>query len=68
MLAGVWPNDYNGDYPCNCDGESFDVDKLKPIEDELDKYWASLKCEGGSCNTDFWKHEWSKVSAKKRRK
>eukprot|EP01138_Halocafeteria_seosinensis_P003490 gb/GECG01003568.1/.p1 GENE.gb/GECG01003568.1/~~gb/GECG01003568.1/.p1 ORF type:complete len:247 (+),score=26.31 gb/GECG01003568.1/:1-741(+) len=59
-LHGVWPNDFNGDYPCNCEGSQFDPDKLKPIEDQLDKYWPSLKCEGDSCNDDFWEHEWSK--------
>ena len=64
FVAGVWPNDFNGDYPCNCGGDPFDLKKLKSIEDQLDKFWPSLQCSDGSCNDGFWEHEWSKVSKK----
>jgi len=55
-LHGMWPNNDDGSYPCNCDGESFNPNDISDLKDEMDKYWRSFNGN----NEDFWQHEWSK--------
>jgi ribonuclease T2 len=61
-MHGAWPNDDNGDYPCNCSDEQFDPSAVSNILSELETYWPSLKCTGSddSCDDSFWSHEWGK--------
>ena len=28
LFSGLWPNDFNGDWPCNCSGPSFNLNLL----------------------------------------
>jgi ribonuclease T2 len=55
--AGLWPNDNDGNYPCNCSNEAFDPTQLtaQTLAD-MALYWPSLN----GPNNDFWSHEWSK--------
>jgi ribonuclease T2 len=72
-LHGLWPSNTTGDDPCYCNKDPWDLDKLSSIEDDLNKYWASLiavcdnnearalnPLEGGHSSVDFWQHEWEK--------
>ena len=55
-LHGLWPQDTDGNYPCDCTNEAFDPSAIKPIQQSMDTYWPSLN---GPSDT-FWSHEWSK--------
>jgi ribonuclease T2 len=56
-IHGLWPEYNNNSYPSYCNSSAdFDVDKLEPIMDDLNKYWISYV---GS-NQNFWKHEYLK--------
>ena len=56
VIHGLWPQSSKTNYPQFCKKVTFDPELLKPIEDELDKYWSSDR--GG--NDNFWEHEWKK--------
>lgn len=55
-MHGLWPERNDGNYPCTCTDQTFDVSKVKSIEDELNTYWPSLNGPSDS----FWKHEYEK--------
>ena len=55
-IHGLWPQYSLNSYPSFCRAVNFNLDKLKPIIDELNNYWYSNK---GS-NDTFWKHEYEK--------
>ena len=55
-IHGLWPQLSKNDYPQFCKKVTFDPNLLKPIENELDKYWHS---DRGN-NDTFWEHEWKK--------
>jgi ribonuclease T2 len=56
-IHGLWPQYNKSDYPTYCKEVSFDIEKLSPILDELNKYWSSYE---KSDNDVFWEHEWKK--------
>lgn len=53
-LHGLWAQWSNV-----CSGETFSLDALSPIMDELNAKWSSCQEDGGN-NEKFWKHEWDK--------
>lgn len=55
-IHGLWPQYTISTYPSFCKAVTFDINKLKPIMDDLNKYWKS------NCNKNnkFWEHEWKK--------
>lgn len=55
-IHGLWPQYNDKDYPTFCKKVDFSIDKLKPIINNLNKYWCSNKGD----NDDFWKHEYEK--------
>ena len=55
-IHGLWPQYDISTYPTFCKKVVFDENKLKPIIDDLNKYWTS-NCEK---NDKFWEHEWKK--------
>lgn len=55
-LHGLWPQDADGDYPCNCGSQPFAPSSLAPIQADMDKFWPSLNGPGAT----FWAHEWDK--------
>ena len=55
-IHGLWPQYTISTYPTFCKAVTFDINKLKPILDDLNKYWKS-NCDK---NDKFWEHEWKK--------
>ena len=55
-IHGLWPQYSLNSYPSYCKAVNFNIDKLKPIMDKLNKYWYSTLEK----NADFWKHEYEK--------
>ncbi|KAL9226209.1 hypothetical protein vseg_002047 [Gypsophila vaccaria] len=56
-VNGLWP--FTADtFPTHCDGSSFDVRSLKPMEPELRAAWPSFTCP--QIGRKFWLHEWNK--------
>ncbi|KAK9750763.1 hypothetical protein RND81_02G220000 [Saponaria officinalis] len=56
-VLGLWP--FTADtFPTHCDGVSFDVGALKPIERDLNAAWPSFTCP--QIGRKFWLHEWNK--------
>lgn len=55
-IHGLWPQNDKNNYPTYCKKVNFSLDSLKPIIDQLNKYWFSDKEK----NSDFWKHEYEK--------
>lgn len=55
-MHGLWPNDSDGDYPCNCSDVPFDPSAIQSIITSMNTYWLSLNGPSQS----FWEHEWSK--------
>ena len=54
-IHGLWPQ-YNKDsYPKYCSNTKFELNSLKPIISQLNRYWCSDKY-----NIKFWEHEWKK--------
>lgn len=44
IIHGVWPTRYGsiGPYYCNKSAD-FDIDALKPFEDQLQQYWINIE-------------------------
>ncbi|XP_021748646.1 ribonuclease 1-like [Chenopodium quinoa] len=57
-IYGLWPYTSDGSSIQNCDGSSFDVGPLKPIEKMLQTEWPSFTCP--QIGRKFWLHEWNK--------
>ena len=55
-IHGLWPQYNINSYPSFCRTVSFDINELRTILPELQKYWYSTE----SPNQDFWEHEWKK--------
>ena len=55
-IHGLWPQYSLNSYPSYCKEVQFDIDKVKYLLPELNKYWYSNR----SNNDDFWKHEYQK--------
>ena len=55
-IHGLWPQFNQTTYPTYCKTITFNVDELKPIIDDLNKYWYSSQEK----NSDFWEHEYKK--------
>ena len=58
-IHGLWPDYGDGSYPQYCRKAPFDINKLKPIEDELLQYWE-LPEDHDKLEPSFWGHEWDK--------
>lgn len=57
-VHGLWPQQKNKESPVNCcTNQAFNMKSLRPIKDELKRYWPSLNGldEGG-----FWPYQWDK--------
>jgi ribonuclease T2 len=54
-LHGLWPENTDGSWPCDCPGPAFDEAALKPISADMNTFWPSLS---GPSPT-FWAHEWT---------
>ena len=55
-IHGLWPQYTKDTWPEFSDPKRiFDIDKIKDLRTELDKYWWSY-----NKNEDFWKHEYLK--------
>lgn len=63
-IHGLWPDYDDGTWPSCCRRTQFEMDKILPLKEVLDKYWPSLYCsKSGTCFSGkglFWAHEWEK--------
>ena len=59
-IHGLWPTRKDGSYPQFCDGipKDFDLDLVKEIQKELEKYWINVTPKSSA--TQFWSHEYQK--------
>ena len=55
-IHGLWPQYSQTSYPQFCKNIPFDIEKIKPMLLDLNKFWYS----GIEPNNVFWKHEWEK--------
>ena len=55
-IHGLWPQYTENSYPSFCRDVTFDINELRTILPDLQKYWYSTE----SPNQDFWEHEWKK--------
>ncbi|PSR94985.1 Ribonuclease [Actinidia chinensis var. chinensis] len=53
-IHGLWPDYNDGTWPACCTHSEFDMGKVSPLLDGLNKYWPSLSC--GSSSTCHEKH------------
>lgn len=58
-IHGFWPNYSDGTYPSFCKKVDFDMEKLKPIMQDLIQFWESYN-DVNKEEPTFWKHEWEK--------
>ncbi|ONM35614.1 Ribonuclease 2 [Zea mays] len=60
-IHGLWPDYDDGTWPSCCRRTQFEMDKILPLKEVLDKYWPSLYCsKSGTCFSGkglFWAHE-----------
>ncbi|GFZ13370.1 ribonuclease 2 [Actinidia rufa] len=60
-IHGLWPDYNDGTWPACCTHSEFDMGKVSPLLDGLNKYWPSLSCGSSStCHGGkglFWAHE-----------
>ncbi|KAL6840044.1 hypothetical protein ACP4OV_029854 [Aristida adscensionis] len=60
-IHGLWPDYEDGTWPSCCRHTSFEMDKILPLKEKLDKYWPSLYCSSSSTcfsgKGPFWAHE-----------
>lgn len=63
-IHGLWPDYDDGTWPACCRRTQFEMDKILPLKETLDKYWPSLFCSSSSTcfsgKGPFWAHEWEK--------
>lgn len=60
-IHGLWLNRRDGNHPQDCCFQDhFEPNDLKPIQEDLDKFWISLYGPSESDNERFWSHEWLK--------
>lgn len=63
-IHGLWPDYDDGTWPSCCRRTKFELDKILPLMEALNKYWPSLYCsKSGTCFSGkglFWAHEWEK--------
>ncbi|KAJ1286631.1 hypothetical protein BS78_03G367200 [Paspalum vaginatum] len=60
-IHGLWPDYDDGTWPSCCRRTQFEMDKILPLKEVLDKYWPSLYCSTSSTcfsgKGPFWAHE-----------
>ena len=56
-IHGLWPQFDLDSYPSYCKFVSFDVNKLEPLKEDLNKYWNTKMF---NCVENFWEHEYIK--------
>ncbi|TVU36184.1 hypothetical protein EJB05_18105 [Eragrostis curvula] len=60
-IHGLWPDYDDGTWPSCCRHTNFEMDKILPLKEKLDKYWPSLYCSSSSTcfsgKGPFWAHE-----------
>ncbi|WVZ67840.1 hypothetical protein U9M48_016868 [Paspalum notatum var. saurae] len=58
---GLWPDYDDGTWPSCCRRTQFEMDKILPLMEVLNKYWPSLYCSTSSTcfsgKGPFWAHE-----------
>ncbi|XP_062228429.1 ribonuclease 2-like [Phragmites australis] len=63
-IHGLWPDYDDGTWPSCCRYTNFEMEKILPLKEKLDKYWPSLYCSSSSTcfsgRGPFWAHEWEK--------
>ncbi|TMW61528.1 hypothetical protein Poli38472_012719 [Pythium oligandrum] len=62
-LHGLWPEYTNGEYPQNCNADSFDAKTVENAVgmDDLVKYWPEVEYATSSSKyPSFWEHEWTR--------
>ena len=55
-IHGLWPQYNNNSYPSFCRQVKFDINELRTILPDMEKYWYSTE----NPDTQFWEHEWEK--------
>ena len=55
-IHGLWPQYAVNKYPQFCREVTFDINKLKPITQDLEEHWYSAR----GTDEEFWKHEYEK--------
>ncbi len=62
IYTGLWPNNFDGSYPCTCTKDKFNMTAVQDLIPELLEYWPSYKCTGNNpqCDSSFWGHEYTK--------
>lgn len=58
-IHGLWPQYDINSYPSYCKIVKFNIDNIKCILNELEKYWYSEK-QNIKDDETFWEHEWKK--------
>lgn len=58
-IHGFWPQFSKTSYPQFCKKVTFDINKLKPIENDLISFWE-LPEDTNKLEIKFWSHEWCK--------
>ncbi|MQL86968.1 hypothetical protein Taro_019508 [Colocasia esculenta] len=60
-IHGLWVDYDDGTWPACCTDSRFDIKKVKPLMEKLEKYWPTLSCSSSSnCHGGkglFWAHE-----------
>ncbi|XP_047019565.1 ribonuclease Oy-like [Helicoverpa zea] len=58
-IHGIWPTKKGTKGPFNCNNTwLFDVEQIRPIENELEEAWTNIEKETALYN--LWAHEWNK--------
>lgn len=55
-IHGLWPQYTNNSYPSFCRQVTFDINELRTILPDMEKYWYSTE----NPDSQFWEHEWKK--------
>ncbi|CAD5173463.1 unnamed protein product [Musa acuminata subsp. malaccensis] len=58
FVRGLWPFDSTTGKPVTkCNSDPFDIDQLSSLNDDLNSYWANLKCPSNN-GVVYWKKSW----------
>jgi len=60
-LRGLWPENFDGSFPCCCEAEEFSVDELAPVGIQLlYQKWPNVQFDvfPSEGYPNLWEHEW----------